>query len=100
MSEIQQWLRLDPYETGDLVRGHLRRSFHLRSWHVVNGVCRNPARMQSPDVAASCPVFVIRNFMHTLQRTGGVCFAGLENTLRGDIRIDNHMKVGGSNWLY
>ena len=38
--------------------------------------------------------------MHTLQRTGGVCFAGLENTLRGDIRIDNHMKVGGSNWLY
>ena len=26
----------------------------------------------------------------------GVCFASLENTLRGDIRIDNHMKVGGS----
>ena len=28
----------------------------------------------------------------------GVYFAGLENTLRGDIRINNHMKVGGSDW--
>ena len=50
--------------------------------------------MQSSDVPAYCPVFVIRNF---IQRTGGVCFAGLENALRGDIRIDNHMKVGGSD---
>ena len=26
-----------------------------------------------------------------------VCLAGLENTLRGNIRIDHHMKVGGSD---
>ena len=35
--------------------------------------------------------------MQTFQPTCGVCFAGLENTLRGDIRIDNHMNVGGSD---
>ena len=79
------------------MRCHLRR--RLPSAFLAHSEWRLPghARMQSPDVATSCPVFVIRNFMHTLQRTGGVCFAGLENTLRGDIRIDNHMKVGGSD---
>ena len=39
---------------------------------------------------------MIRNFTHALQRTGGVCFAGLENTLWGGIRIDSHMKVSSS----
>ena len=39
----------------------------------------------------------ITPYTYALQRTGGVCFAGLENKLWGDTRIDNHMKVRGSD---
>ena len=55
---------------------------HLRSLavqHIVNGACQNPA-------------------LYDLQRTGCVCLGGLENTIRGDIRIDNHMKVVVLTW--